>query len=453
MNDQLSDLERRLHLAVQTYLGEARLELAPAVIVADVLTRPQPRTVRSRRSLTLVVAASGAALVLAVILLPVLRPAVLPPAATATPPPASESPSPSPTSVPPSPTQTRPPTPTAKPTGTSLPSAFTLVFDGSQVDPFRLPQASLLPDVPFSATTQATRVREFAVDLRNVRSVTVIDADRAALTMETQTRFETAIWLADWTSGTISEWVRGARALDAWGAGSDAEVLIEEDVDGATRLRRLNVQTGEELARVEVPAPATAVYLSDRSVAVASGSSIGVWTAGGLDLKASALGDLGELSRVAAGQNLLAGSELLDPHSGTQVGVTMPFSYDAAVAPQGDRIVLLTGAGSYAQYRFEMHDAKTGEALKVGSTTFFDLAAPGPVILAWVTEDGIITRTHGGLFGVKPTTRVTSSAALGEGKDITSLISVNSSVYTNGGAMLITGDGFIRVVDWTNAPQ
>jgi len=303
----------------------------------------------------------------------------------------------------------------------------------------------------WTSVTLAVAVRQFPVDLINVEAVTVIDGGRAALTIGTPTRVGRAVWLADW-AGTISQFAQDATALDAWGTDSDAELLIEEVLDGAKRFRRVSVQTGHELARVEVPAPATAVYLSDGSVAVASRSSIGVWTAAGLDLNPSAFDGIGEFQRLSAGQNVLVGSLLVDPRTGKQVGRTMPFSYDAAIEPQGDRIVLLTGAGSYAQYQLEVHDAKTGETLKVGNTATFDLVGPGPAILAWVTDNSIVTRTHGGLGGVEPTTRLTSAEALTEGMDITSLIPVESEVYANGGSMLVYGHGFLRLIQWVDAP-
>jgi hypothetical protein len=86
----------------------------------------------------------------------------------------------------------------------------------------------------------------------------------------------------------------------------------------------------------------------------------------------------------------------------------------------------------------------------VGNTIFVDLVGPGPAILAWVTDDAIVTRAHGGLSGVKPSTRLTSADALAEGMDITSLIPVDATVYTNGRAMLVDGDGFVQLIDWTD---
>jgi hypothetical protein len=461
MNEYLSDFERELHLAVSSYLSEARLELVPAAVVEDILNRPGPRRLTWSRRLLLGVAAAAAAVIMAVVMLPLLRPAVLPPAATPTGTVASNSPLPANSPLPsPTPTPTAKPSPTPRPTSkpspsptqTVPPTPFTLVFDGSQAGPFRLPEPSSLAGLRFSAATEATNVRQFAVDLRNVQGVTVIDGGRAALTMPTQTRNVSTVWLADWSDRTIRKFAEGAIALGAWGSGSDAEVLVRADQDGAVRLRRLDVQTGQELARVDVPAPAAAVYLSDGSVAIASASSIGVWTAGELDLKPSALPNVGEQSLQAAGTNVLVGSMLLDPRTGDQVGKTLPFSYYASIAPAGDRIVLVSGAGSYAQYRLEVHDATTGDAVTVGKTVFFDLAKPGPEILAWVTDDAIMTRTHGGLGGVAPSTRLTSPAALSLGMDVTRLIPVDSAVYANGSAMLVEGDGFVRLIDWTAPP-
>jgi len=451
MNEHLSDFERDLHLAVSSYLSEARLDLVPTAVVADILIRPGPRRLTWSRRLLLGAAAAAAAVIMAMVLLPLLRPAVLPPAATPTGTVASDSPTPASSPSPsPTPKPTSKPSPSPEPTVT--PTPFTLVFDGSQTRPFRLPEPSSLPGLRFSAETEATNVREFAVDLRNIRGVTVIDGTRAALTMPTRTRNVATVWLADWSDGTIREFAEGAIALGAWGSGPDAEVLVREEQDGAVRFRRLDVQTGQELARVDVPAPATAVYLRDGSVAIASASSIGAWTASELDLKPSALPNVGEESLQAAADNVLVGSTLLDPRTGDRVGKTLPFIYYARIAPAGDRIVLLTGTGSYAGFQLEVHDSTSGDPLTVGKTVFFDLAKPGPAILAWVTDDAIVTRTHGGLGGVAPSTRLTSPAALSLGMDITRLIPVDSAVYANGSAMLVEGDGFVRLIDWTAPP-